>query len=64
MRGFASIPMEVRSTVNCYDLEKQTLDPLGKYHRVAESDKTKDFVVNPLGKDPSDAQQQSSARGK
>jgi hypothetical protein len=42
--------------VKCYDLEKQTLDPLGKYNRVADVDKTKVFVGNLLGKDPSDSQ--------
>jgi len=56
MRGPASVLMEVRSAVNCYDLEKQTLDQLDKYHQVAKGDKTKDFVGNLLGKAPSNAQ--------
>lgn len=61
MRGPDSVPMEVRSAVNYYDLEKKLLDPLGKYQRVAEGDTN--FLGNPLGNDPSDAQQWSSALG-
>jgi len=56
MRGPDSALMEVRSAVNCYDLEMHLLDPLGKF-------KPKVFICNPLGKDPSDAQRWSSVQG-